>query len=243
VPFVDDDMIGQVMDKCVGPLLSALKHRGVDYRGVLYAGLMLTADGPKVLEYNVRFGDPETQVIVQRTAGDLAGLLFEVASGHLRSDVPTTEGASVCVVLASEGYPGEVRTGDPIFGLDEARSIKGVTVVNAGVASSPETSSDTSLRGEPATGEANALVTAGGRVLGVTGLGDSLSEARKLAYDAVACIRWEGMHHRHDIAQADAAALESADRDNADRDNADRDNAAPHAAARHTASRPEGSSR
>ena len=146
-----------------------IQRRGVDYRGVLYAGLMLTADGPKVLEYNVRFGDPETQVIMQRTAGDVAGLLFEVASGHLRSEAPTTDGASVCVVLTSEGYPGAYRTGDPIFGLEEARSVKGVTVVSAGVASTP-----------------TALVTAGGRVLGVTALGETLSEARKLAYDAVA---------------------------------------------------------
>jgi phosphoribosylamine---glycine ligase len=159
---------------------------------------MLTADGPKVLEYNVRFGDPETQVIMQRTAGDVAGLLFETASGHLRSEAPTTGGASVCVVLTSEGYPGAYRTGDPIFGLEEARSVKGVTVVNAGVAS---------------TTTGDALVTAGGRVLGVTALGETLSEARKLAYDAVACIRWEGMHHRHDIAELDAAALETGARD------------------------------
>jgi phosphoribosylamine---glycine ligase len=192
VPLVDDDMIGRVMDTCVGPLISALNRRGVDYRGVLYAGLMLTADGPKVLEYNVRFGDPETQVIMQRTGSDVAGLLFEAASGHLRSEAPTTDGASVCVVLTSEGYPGAYRTGDPIFGLEEARSVKGVTVVSAGVASTP-----------------TALVTAGGRVLGVTAMGETLSEARKLAYDAVACIRWEGMQHRHDIAEVDAAALET----------------------------------
>jgi phosphoribosylamine--glycine ligase len=98
-----------------------------------------------------------------------------------------TEGASVCVVLASEGYPEAVRTGDPIRGLEEARSIKGVTVVSAGVATAE-----------------GSLVTAGGRVLGITGLGDSLSEARKLAYEAVACVRWEGMHHRNDIAEIDA---------------------------------------
>ncbi len=199
VPFVDDDMIDRVMDKCVDPLLSVLRRRGVDYRGVLYAGLMLTDDGPKVLEYNVRFGDPETQVIVQRTTGDLTGLLFEAASGKLRGEAPKTEGASVCVVLASEGYPGEVRTGDRIFGIEEARCIKGVTIASAGVASAA---------GVPTCAGTEPLVTAGGRVLGVTGLGDSLSEARKLAYEAVACLRWEGMHHRHDIAELDAAALD-----------------------------------
>jgi phosphoribosylamine--glycine ligase len=199
VPFVDEDVIDRVMDRCVDPLVAALRRRGVDYRGVLYAGLMLTDDGPKVLEYNVRFGDPETQVIVQRTPGDLAGLLFETAQGRLRTVAPPTEGASVCVVLASEGYPGPMRTGDRIFGLDQARSLKGVTVASSGVASAT-----------PGTAGAgtDALVTAGGRVLGVTGVGDTLSEARKLAYEAVACIRWEGMHHRHDIAELDAAALD-----------------------------------
>jgi phosphoribosylamine---glycine ligase len=199
VPFVDEDVIDRVMDRCVDPLVAALRRRGVDYRGVLYAGLMLTDDGPKVLEYNVRFGDPETQVIVQRTPGDLAGLLFETAQGHLRTVAPPTEGASVCVVLASEGYPGAMRTGDRIFGLDQARWVKGVTVVSAGVASA--------IPGTDGAGT-DALVTAGGRVLGVTGVGDTLSEARKLAYEAVACIRWEGMHHRHDIAELDAAALD-----------------------------------
>ncbi len=192
VPFVDDDMIGRVVDTCVEPMLSALRKRGVDYRGVLYAGLMLTADGPKVLEYNVRFGDPETQVILPRTTGDLTELLYEVACGNLRAEIPATKGASVCVVLASEGYPGAVRTGDRICGLDEAASVNSVSVAMAGVASNED-----------------ALVTAGGRVLGVTGLGESLSEARKLAYEAVACVRWEGMQHRNDIAEIDAATLDA----------------------------------
>jgi phosphoribosylamine---glycine ligase len=189
---VDDAIVGRVIDECVEPLLSALRRRRVDYRGVLYAGLMLTADGPKVLEFNVRFGDPETQVIVPRTSGDLTEILFEAASGNLRGQAPAAEGASVCVVLASEGYPDAVRTGDPISGLEEARCIKGVTIMNAAVR-----------------GEANALVTSGGRVLGITGTADSLSSARKLAYEAVACVSWEGMHHRHDIAALDAEASDS----------------------------------
>ena len=196
VPQVDDAIVGRVIDECVEPLLSALKRRGVDYRGVLYAGLMLTADGPKVLEYNVRFGDPETQVIVPRTSGDLTEILFEAASGNLRGRAPAAEGASVCVVLASEGYPDAVRTGDPISGLEEARCIKGVTIMNAAVRDADG-------------GRTNTLVTSGGRVLGITGTADSLSSARKLAYEAVACVSWEGMHHRHDIAALDAEASDS----------------------------------
>jgi phosphoribosylamine---glycine ligase len=187
VPAVGGELVGRVVDECVEPLLAALRRRGVDYRGVLYAGLMLTSEGPKVLEYNVRFGDPETQVIMQRTGGDVTALLSAAAAGKLTAEVPATTGASVCVVLAAEGYPGTVRTGDPISGLESARQVPGVTLDFAGVAAEGET-----------------LVTAGGRVLGVTGCGDSLAQARERAYRACSSIHWQGMHNRSDIAQLDA---------------------------------------
>jgi phosphoribosylamine---glycine ligase len=188
VPSVGGELVGRVVDECVEPLLAALRRRGVDYRGVLYAGLMLTSEGPKVLEYNVRFGDPETQVIMQRTGGDLTALFSDAAAGKLTGEVPATAGAAVCVVLTAEGYPGTVRTRDPISGLESAQQVPGVTLDYAGVAA-----------------EGEALVTAGGRVLGVTGCGDSLVQARERAYRACSSIHWQGMHNRSDIAQLDAA--------------------------------------
>jgi phosphoribosylamine--glycine ligase len=116
VPFVDDELVSDLVEVAVAPLVAALRARGIDYRGVLYAGLMLTADGPKVLEYNVRFGDPETQVVLPRLDGDLTALLAEAAAGELRTVPRFTDDAAVCVVLASEGYPEAPRTGDVIVG-------------------------------------------------------------------------------------------------------------------------------
>jgi phosphoribosylamine--glycine ligase len=189
VPDVDDRTVDRVLDEIVEPTLAALRRRGIDYRGVLYAGLMLTAEGPQVLEYNVRFGDPETQVVLPRIDDDVAGLLAEAAAGHLRSEPRVADGAAVCVVLAAEGYPGPVRRGDPIAGLDAAASVTGVTVVHAG----------TALDG------AGRCVTDGGRVLGIVGEGPTLADARQVAYRAVAEVSWPGMQHRTDIA-AEAAA-------------------------------------
>jgi phosphoribosylamine--glycine ligase len=185
VPFAGDGVVGIVMDRCVEPTLAELRRRGIDYRGVLYAGLMLTAEGPKLLEYNVRFGDPEAQVVLPRLASDLAELLAAAASGDLRrAHGPAfSDDASVTVVLASEGYPVEPRTGDVIEGLDAAESA-GATVFSAGVARDGE----------------GRLVTAGGRVLAVTGTGPTIRNARDQAYAAVGCVSWPGMHHRTDIA-------------------------------------------
>jgi phosphoribosylamine---glycine ligase len=185
VPFAGDGVVGIVMDRCVEPTLAELRRRGIDYRGVLYAGLMLTAEGPKLLEYNVRFGDPEAQVVLPRLASDLAELLAAAASGDLRrAHGPAfSDDASVTVVLASEGYPVEPRTGDVIEGLDAAESA-GATVFSAGVARDGE----------------GRLVTAGGRVLAVTGTGPTIRDARDQAYAAVGCVSWPGMHHRTDIA-------------------------------------------
>lgn len=188
VPIVDDSLLGDVMERFVGPTLAALRGRGIDYRGVLYAGLMLTPDGPKMLEYNVRFGDPECQVVVPRLTSDLAELLAQAASGSITSTPTFTDDHMVTVVCASEGYPSAPRTGDPIEGLDEASALPGVTVFCAGVGS----------------GEDGGLVTAGGRVLNVCGTGPTLAEARDRAYEAVSLLSWPGMQHRSDIASVAA---------------------------------------
>lgn len=192
VPVAPPELVDAVLETAVLPTLAALRRRGIDYRGVLYAGLMLTADGPKVLEFNVRFGDPEAQVVLPRLASDcdLAALLAEAAAGRLRSPPMFSPEAAVTVVCASEGYPAAPRTGDRILGLEAARAIEGVTVYCAGVAADAS----------------GALVTAGGRVLDVTAVAPTLAEARNRAYDAVARLSWSGMHHRTDIAR-DAAAL------------------------------------
>ena len=184
VPAAPDDLVQAVMADCIEPTISALVARGIDYRGVLYAGLMLTPEGPKMLEYNCRFGDPEAQVVLPRVESDLAALLAEAASGELVTDPKISDDAAVTVVCATEGYPRTPRTGDPIVGLDAARAVGGVTVYCAGVAP----------------GDEDMLVTAGGRVLAVTGRGATLGAARDCAYEAVSHITWPGMQVRNDIA-------------------------------------------
>ncbi len=162
-----------------------LQRRGAEYRGVLFCGLMVTPAGPKVLEYNVRFGDPECQVVVPRLASDIYVHLRESASGRLETDVETVDGACVAVVLASEGYPpAPVRKGDVIEGLDRAASRDGVRLFHAGTS----------------TNDAGAVVTNGGRVLTVVGSGADVRDARDRAYAAVGDISWPGMHYRRDIA-------------------------------------------
>ena len=193
VPFAGADVVAEVMGKAVEPTLSWLADRGIDFRGVLYAGLMLTPDGPKVLEFNVRFGDPETQVLMPRWGGDVVGVLAAAAAGRLDEAPPVVFGdhAAVCVVAAAPGYPEAPQTGAPIAGLERPLKVPGVHVFAAGV-------------GEGAT-------TAGGRVLGVTGTGSSLREARERAYRAVGEISFPGMQIRTDIA-AHAADQEEKDR-------------------------------
>ena len=183
VPFAGKDVVGEVMDRFVEPSLAELRRRGIDYRGVLYAGLMMTPEGPKLLEYNVRFGDPEAQVVLPRLESDLVDLLGEAAAGHLRGEPTFVDDAAVTVVMASPGYPESPRTGDVIRGIAEAEAT-GATVFCAGVASDDE----------------GRLVTAGGRVLNVTGFGENLPEARNRAYDAVNMVDWPGEQHRSDIA-------------------------------------------
>jgi phosphoribosylamine--glycine ligase len=184
VPVAGPEVVAEVLARAVEPTLAALQARGIDYRGVLYAGLMLTAAGPKVVEYNVRFGDPEAQAVLPRYTGDLAALLAEAAAGELVTAPAFDDRAAVTVVLAAEGYPRSPRTGDVIEGLDKADAMDDVTVFRAGVDCD----------------EAGRLVTAGGRVLTVTALGDDLAAARATAYDAVSAISWPGMHYRTDIA-------------------------------------------
>ena len=185
VPVAPKEMVETIMETIVAPTVVELRRRGVDYRGVLYAGCMLTDDGPKLIEYNVRFGDPEAQVILPRLKGDVAQLLFATASGAMEQPPAIDEDAAVCVVLAAHGYPQSPRRGDPIHGVSEAGTVEGVTVFHAG----------TSLEG----GE---LVTAGGRVLTVSALGPTISVARSRAYEAAGKISFPGMQLRSDIANA-----------------------------------------
>ncbi len=189
VPTVDGAVLGDVMDRFIEPTLARLRALDIDYRGVLYAGLMMTAEGPRMLEYNVRFGDPETQVVVPRFSSDLAELLAQAAAGRIESEPTFSDDATVTVVCAAEGYPASPRSGDVISGIDAARAIQGVSVYCAGVGA----------------GADGALVTAGGRVLNVCGRGPTLAEARARAYEGVAQIRWDGMYHRRDIAEAAAS--------------------------------------
>jgi len=192
VPVAGADVVDRLMNQAVEPTMAALRRRGIDYRGVLYAGLMLTADGPKVLEYNVRFGDPEAQAVLPRLTTDLVGLLSEAASGHLVTEPVFDPRDSVTVVLATEGYPGPPRTGDAIRGLTALLNHPpdGVTAFCAGVSRNDQ-------------GE---LVTAGGRVVAITALGSGLAEARRRAYEAAGTVSWPGMVWRKDIAE-EAACL------------------------------------
>ncbi|HEX5366358.1 MAG TPA: phosphoribosylamine--glycine ligase [Acidimicrobiales bacterium] len=187
VAAADDVLVADVMARFVEPTLAELRRRGVDYRGVLYAGLMLTPDGPRLVEYNVRFGDPEAQVVLPRLRTDLAELLTAAAAGDLSAAPPPAfvEDAFVTVVLASAGYPGRPRTGDPISGIAAARAT-GAVLYCGGVAADPRAP--------------DGLVTAGGRVLDVTGTGPTVAAARDHAYAAASLVSWPGEHHRTDIA-------------------------------------------
>jgi phosphoribosylamine--glycine ligase len=184
VPGVDDALVGEVMERAVLPTLAALRRRDIDYRGVLYAGLMLTEEGPKVIEFNVRFADPETQPVLLRLRSDLVALCAEAAAGRLRTDPASTDDAAVNVVLASKGYPTSSSSGDVIHGAEAATAVPGVSLHWAGVDRDGD----------------GRLVTAGGRVVGVTALGPDLPTARARAYEGVGRISFAGMHHRTDIA-------------------------------------------
>lgn len=182
----DDALMEQIQREILVPTVNALAERGSPMNGVLYAGLILTDDGPKVIEFNARFGDPETQVVLPTMSGDLGLLMEAVADGWLdQLPVPVADGYAVGVSLASGGYPGDYETGFPIRGLEEAERMEDVLVFHAGTKR----------------GDDGQIVTAGGRVLTVVGLGGNLQEAHDRAYAAVDRITFEGVQFRTDIAQ------------------------------------------
>ncbi|GAA5143050.1 phosphoribosylamine--glycine ligase [Nocardioides marinquilinus] len=186
LPWAPSDLVEQVQREVLQPTVDEMARRGTPFAGLLYAGLALTSRGVRVVEFNARFGDPETQPLLALLESPLLPLLLGAATGTL-ADVPPPAfraGAAVGVVLASKGYPASASVGDPIAGLDEAEALDGVHVVQAGTALGPD----------------GDLVTAGGRVLAVVGTGASVAEAREAAYRGVAVVDFPGAQHRTDIA-------------------------------------------
>ena len=184
-PLVDAGLTEQIARKIFAPLVAAMSDRGCPFRGLLYGGLMLTDRGPMVIEWNCRFGDPETQAVLPRMSEDILPWLLDAASGQLPLRSPDwLPGVSVCVVLAAEGYPGKVRSGDAIAGLsaDGQLADGDLVVFHAGTKR-----------------DGKKLLTSGGRVLGITAVGDNLDEARTRAYAGIDRIAWPGMHFRKDI--------------------------------------------
>ena len=183
-PFLSDTQLAEVAKKILEPFMRGCTEEGIDYRGILYPGVMLTKDGPKVLEFNARFGDPETQVYLTRLENDLVELLDASVCGTLgKVELKWSPLASVCVVMASGGYPGSYAKGKVITGLDTANALPQTKVFHAGTARAGD-----------------QIVTSGGRVLGVTALGKDLKTAQAAAYAAVECIQFEGAQFRRDIA-------------------------------------------
>ncbi len=183
-PFLTDEQLADAAKAILDPFMRGCAAEGIDYRGILYPGIMLTKEGPKVLEFNARFGDPETQVYLTRLENDLVELLDASVSGTLaKHELRWSPLASVCVVMASGGYPGSYPKGKIITGLDEANALPNTKVFHAGTARAGE-----------------QIVTNGGRVLGVTALGKDLKSAQAAAYAAVERIQFNGAHFRRDIA-------------------------------------------
>lgn len=182
-PYYTDAIAEECMNTIFLPTIEAMKREGRPFKGCLYFGLMITPDGPKVIEYNARFGDPETQVVLPRLKTDFVDIVMAVVEERLAElPIEWSDEACACVVMASGGYPGHYEKGIPIEGLDENGQVDGAVVYHAG----------TALRD-------GKFVTNGGRVLGVTATGETLPEALKKAYEAVGRIHWEGVHFRHDI--------------------------------------------
>jgi len=196
LPHIDPAVVETAVETILKPTAAALAREGRPFRGVLYAGLMVTKEGPKVVEFNARFGDPETQVVLPRLETDLLDIILATLNGSLdRIDIRWNDEAAVCVIMASGGYPGPYAKGKKIEGIERAEAA-GALVFHAGTARD----------------EDGDLVTAGGRVLGVVGRGRDIAEARRRAYEACGMISFEGAHYRKDIAmkalagqQADAA--------------------------------------
>jgi phosphoribosylamine--glycine ligase len=184
-PVLTEELAKIVEQNVFKPLISGLRKEGISYRGVIFGGLIITADGPKVLEFNVRFGDPEAQVLFPRLRSDLCPLLYEAARGNL-SAAPAPrwlDDAAVCVIMASRGYPGKYEKGKEILGLNDVSDLQKTMVFHAGTAF-----------------EGNKIVTAGGRVLGVTAWEPSLKDAVGKAYRLTEIINFEGAYYRRDIA-------------------------------------------
>jgi phosphoribosylamine---glycine ligase len=188
LPWAPPGLTGEVMDRVVAPALAELRRRGTPYQGLLYTGLSLTSRGPRVVEFNARFGDPETQVVLDRLATPVGGLLRAAATGDLAGAGPLDwrPGAAVTVVIAAAGYPGQPDSGDEIGGVAEAAAQPGAYVLQAGTAAR----------------EDGALVSSGGRVLSVVGSGQDVAAARAAAYGAAAMIKMRGGWYRTDIASA-----------------------------------------
>lgn len=186
LPWVPESVVHEVTERVLQPMATALNKRGTPFVGVLYAGLAMTTRGVRVIEFNARFGDPETQVVLDQLDSPLGELLLAAATGRLAQFPPLKwrSGYSVTVVIAAEGYPAKPRTGDPISGIEQAESLGNVTVYHAG----------TQLQG-------SELITSGGRVLSVTAHAKTLMEARNRATQAAALIEIPGSHFRGDIAQ------------------------------------------
>ena len=187
LPWAPSDLVANVTEHVLEPMIDTMRERGTPFSGLLYAGLALTSKGIRVIEFNARFGDPETQVVLARLVTPLGQVLLAAATGTL-ADLPPLEwrtGAAVTVVIASKGYPESPVTGDLIYGLGEAGAIGGVSVLHAGTRA-----------------QGDGIVSAGGRVLSVTAVGDDIEAARTRAYEAIDCISLEGSHHRRDIAEA-----------------------------------------
>jgi len=195
LPWAPADLAERTVAEVIDPAIAELSRRGTPYRGLLYAGLALTSGGIKVIEFNARFGDPETQVVLDRLATPLAGLLAAAADGDLpRASQPRwSAGAAVTVVIAAEGYPARPVTGDRIEGIDEAQQIPGAYLLHAGTVM-----------------QAGTLRSAGGRVLNVVGFGQDTAEARAAAYAAAALVRLRGGWYRTDIAAQQRPAAPAA---------------------------------
>lgn len=183
----------KILEKIVWPTIIGLKREGIKYKGVLYVGIMISNSNPYVLEFNCRFGDPEAQPILTRLNSDLLDIAFSITDEKLTNlSLDWKSKASVCVVAASKGYPGKYDKGKVIIGLDEVKGMEDVVVFHAGTAFQDD-----------------QIVTAGGRVLGITALGKCIKEAKRLAYNAIEKIHFEGMHYRKDIADRAIRRMES----------------------------------
>ncbi len=183
-PLVDDALMATIQREVLVPIVDAMRRDGTEFRGVLYAGLMLTAGGPKVLEFNTRFGDPECQPLMMRLKGDLISIMIATCEGRLdKADLSWDPRCCCCVVLASGGYPGEYESGKPITGIDDAQTDPDITVFHAGTALNKQ----------------GDLVTAGGRVLSVCAMGNDLKQAQQKANAACEKIHFDGAFHRTDI--------------------------------------------